>query len=446
MENCDYKTAMKKLSDYFNVHRENNKKASTELWDYEWKMLGVEPDMVSKNLDINLVAPGESPSSDADINLFLEQPEQLKAFKDRYHISLNVLRKSNPVDYHNLLKRRVLIPLFRERDDYYATLLNCYKLVCEIGDDTFAQCFASSQPNICEKAEAINKKSLLLRRAVDDISLLKTPLFNLNPKRDIEQILNGQIEFQQSQMSWYDLCREAKKHSKIIVKAEFSLEEYQKIYFADSTVLNSTPYFAHYQKGICQLYFLSSDVDKIKKIFSQAYLRRNFSSLHRRGGLRSVYYCYIYRLRKIFRASQSYQAHMPAPCRQDCKLLTDFANDLRLLSEYKIDTLPQLIDLYEILCQRKQNLLSKRLELRSTLGDCDTSTDMKLSQKKIFLINQVIKRVTEHINSCERIYARSEEIKTRSRQAAEAQQRVIAQLSNKEQYANKNERNDTYVS
>lgn len=116
MENCDYKTAMKKLSDYFNVHRENNKKASTELWDYEWKMLGVEPDMVSKNLDINLVAPGESPSSDADINLFLEQPEQLKAFKDRYHISLNVLRKSkiNPRTFLTNFTSSSVFPLSQE--------------------------------------------------------------------------------------------------------------------------------------------------------------------------------------------------------------------------------------------------------------------------------------------------------------------------------------------
>lgn len=270
LDGCDRKTAMEKLARSFGIQREHQKRNPKELFDFEWKKLGIYPDMASKNMNINLVMSTDKPDRTADINLCLDSPAQLLEFRHRYQIPINEFRKTDPVGYHNLLKKHVLTALFNEREDYLIDLLFSYRLVHSFETEMFAFDFATSSPARCTKAEQINDKCVLLRRAVDDVSLLKVPLFRLNPTQDLRGILNGNLQIKYSKTSYFELCHLANQSYQNISSVAISFEDYLQAAYGDG-MKNSinVAHAAYYQAGQCYLCFLECDAPKIQNIFGE---------------------------------------------------------------------------------------------------------------------------------------------------------------------------------
>lgn len=268
LDGCDRKTAMEKLARSFGIQREHQKRNPKELFDFEWKKLGIYPDMTSKNMNINLVMSTDKPDRTADINLCLDSPAQLLEFRHRYQIPINEFRQLDPVGYHNLLKKHVLPVLFNEREDYLIDLLFSYRNARFVSTDTFAFDYAISQPEKRAKAEEINNKCVLLRRAVDDVSLLKVPLFRLNPTQDLRGILNGNLQIKYSKTSYFELCHLANQSYQNISSVAISFEDYLQAAYGDG-MKNSinVAHAAYYQAGQCYLCFLECDAPKIQNIF-----------------------------------------------------------------------------------------------------------------------------------------------------------------------------------
>lgn len=268
MELCDKKDAMQKLADYYGISPDNRQRSEKELWDNEWKFLGIYPDMVSKNLNIAIIDDGERAVQNADINLNLENAEQIKQFEEKYHISMNEFRKIDAVGYHNILKKRILIPLFTERDDYFSALLSNYMLSKEIGGNEFAKSAVSNDNDFIQISNDLNKKSILLRRAVDDISLLKVPLFSLAPKQDLNDILSGKVIVKLSKVGYYNLCLLAQKHKCKLSVATVSYDDYREKYAPNNSALHRIPHSTAYKNGICTIHFFQNYTSQINEIFS----------------------------------------------------------------------------------------------------------------------------------------------------------------------------------
>lgn len=270
MESCDRKDAIKKLVDWYNISPEKRTREGNMLWDHEWKKLGLYPDTVSKNLNINIIASeGDRPNSNADINLYLENSTQLKAFYEKYYITMNEFRVSDKVGYHNLLKRHTLPELFNERDDYYGNLLSDYNISCEIGGEKFAVEAVSNSPQHIDEAKRINEKCQLLRQAVDDISLLKVPLFSLSPQKDLQEILSGKTAVKISKKSYFELCRLAKQQRENIFVFEVSKDDYVFEHNENQSRTHFLPHSCYYKNGSCKVSVFEKNIKDFAEIFGE---------------------------------------------------------------------------------------------------------------------------------------------------------------------------------
>ena len=273
MESCDQKDAMQKLADYYGITRDHRSRNDKALWDHEWKFLGISPDMVSKNLNISIVGEGEKISRKADINLDPNDAAQLKAFEEKYRVSMNEFRKTDPVGYHSILKNHVLLPLFAEKEDYFSLLLSTYKLCVEIGGAEFAKAAVSNDESFIQQSKDLNRKSALLRRAVDDISLLKVPLFNLSPKQDLNDILSGKASVKVSNVGYYDLCRLARERGCRLSVAEISYDDYIEKRGKNDNTFQRIPHSTMYKSGTCTMYFFQNYATQMCEIFSDSELK-----------------------------------------------------------------------------------------------------------------------------------------------------------------------------
>ncbi len=273
MEECDRKTAMQKLSDWYNIKREYRQRDNKSLWDFEWKKLGVQPDRTSKNLNICVLETGGKPDPFADITLFIDQPEQISAFEEKYGVPFNEFRKTDTIGYHNILKQRVWFPLLNEREDYYTGLLTSYRLYKQIDGENFAKNAVATCDEILQKADDLNEKCAILRRAVDDISLLKVPLFGLNPSKDLQGILDGSIRFQPSKVHYFELCKWGKTKGETIYCIEVSYDDYVHLHTPTDSPLRGIPHSAFYKSGVCHICVIQSSTAQVEKIFGEKVIK-----------------------------------------------------------------------------------------------------------------------------------------------------------------------------
>lgn len=267
MEQCDTKTAMEKLGALYHIDRGETRRDPTILMDYEWKKLGIEPDRVSKNLNINILdAPNGKRSRFADINLDPTDEEQVAAFQEKYMVPINEFRQKDSPGYHRILREKVFYPLMEERDLYLATLHSEYQLAHEI-DPQEAYRMTVTNPANQKRADELGKKAMLLRRAVDDISLLRVPELKLDPKRDLRGILNGSIRYQVSKLPYYGLCRYARICGDNLSSVTVSYDLYAQKHYPKKSKLRGIPHYAVYQNHECTVYCMDKYLPQIQSIF-----------------------------------------------------------------------------------------------------------------------------------------------------------------------------------
>lgn len=266
MDNCSPKDAMEKLANTYGITRPNQVRDRKELLDYEWKKLGIYPELVSKNLDINIVFEDSEYLKGADINLYPDNQKQLDEFK-KYYVSVNEFRKAERVGYHNLLRKRALSPLLSDRDDYYAGLLNSYRLYAEIGGGELAKEAVITNPDVMEEAKQLNDRCKLLVKAVDDNAQVKIPFMHFDPAADLKGILNGKIQFQIGKLPYFELCRMAKSAGESIYILHVAHTDYIIQHTPNRSVLRGIPHSVFYQNGLCKVCVMEKDLSETQQVF-----------------------------------------------------------------------------------------------------------------------------------------------------------------------------------
>jgi len=267
LSDCSNKEAQNKLSTYSGITRESRVRDEHTLMDYEWKKLGIYPELASKNINFCFMfSPSDKPNWMADLNIRLYEKSDQFELESKYYISVEDMRKKFPEEYHQLLRNRVLQPLFAERDDYYLSVIQSYKFGLAIGNESFASKCVKADQELSELAASLNEKCSLLRRAVDDNSLLKAPYFKLNPSDDLQKILTGSIEFQTSKVRFTELCKYAKMHHETFMTITIPYDNYIKAY-SETKNLHAIPHCTFYKNGNCKLCFVASKTKEIGLIF-----------------------------------------------------------------------------------------------------------------------------------------------------------------------------------
>lgn len=181
-----------------------------------------------------------------------------------------------------------------------------------------------------------------------------------------------------------------------------------------------------------------------KKIF---YYKSHFPIHKKRGGVRGLYYVYLYRLRKIFGDEKNYKTKPPTSARQDIKRMNDFSKDLQMLTKYKINDMADLAKVFIALKKEKKLHLNECQELRRELSQCDDSDVSKELVKQIENLKKSANYVQKEMTSCKRIYERTKLISARNKELA--QWEVKKGQQEKQNTKSKNtiiERNDLYAS
>lgn len=168
--------------------------------------------------------------------------------------------------------------------------------------------------------------------------------------------------------------------------------------------------------------------------------------LKSKGGFRGLYYVYLFRLRKLLGSAPQTQRKMPIQARRDAKLFREFAEDTRLLFENRIDTVNQLSEFYYAIDEQCQGMYATRLTLRESLRDCDGTENAKALQAQIFEINEALQKMRAKMNSCERIYERTERVQAANQQIKDVIYGSLNDSSTQPQKTETNERNDENVS
>lgn len=155
-----------------------------------------------------------------------------------------------------------------------------------------------------------------------------------------------------------------------------------------------------------------------------------FSSIKKKSRFRGLYYCYLYRLRKLTKSSPQYKKRMPMQARHDAELLSEFSDDLRLLSKYKIDNVSQLADTYLFLNEKLKRLLSHKQDLKTQLRTCDNPDTLKTVTEQIDNLSKLLKELRKELKACERVYDRSKRIYETNKQISYAEMNLNTHVSN----------------
>lgn len=230
---------------------------SNKISDYEWKMLGIYPDMVSKNIDFDLDKYGLSSSM---------------KLSERYKISMEELReqvmgsnaeKADERDkrrYENILRSRAVPFAYEKRYEYFRRMHDDYQLARSVSSDIeFEKIFRIHQDDYEALAKKLSQIETTMKKALEGTSV-KFKGRRYNPIEDFQSVINGEVSFEIGLNSHYEVSRAAFLDKTKVFYCVVDMNEYYTL--LDNGLSNIQ--VAARQKGEqVTLSFLSTDSGKV---------------------------------------------------------------------------------------------------------------------------------------------------------------------------------------
>lgn len=209
LQGCDMKTASQILGEAFHITPKVTDREdvdSNKIPDYEWKMLGIYPDMVSKNIDFDLEKYG--------INSSMK-------LSNRYKISMEELRervsgpKADSADemdkrrYESILRSRAVPFAYEKRYEYFRRMHDDYQLAKTVsGDMETEKIFRIHQDDYEALAKKLSQIETTMKKVLEGTSV-KFKGRRYNPMEDFQEVVNGEVSFEIGLNSHYEVSRAA---------------------------------------------------------------------------------------------------------------------------------------------------------------------------------------------------------------------------------------------
>lgn len=136
-----------------------------------------------------------------------------------------------------------------------------------------------------------------------------------------------------------------------------------------------------------------------------------FSGVKKRGGIRNMYLYYLIRLRQVLNIKPAAKRRFPPQVQKDARLASDFAEDLRLLWDNRIDSFEQLTEFYLAHSSELETLSAKESNLKDRLLHCTDPEQLKNIQGTLEVVERKIRITKRELRSAERIYKRSDRLR-----------------------------------
>lgn len=243
--------AIRQIADAFYIAPENPRTglASDELTIWEYKKIGLDGQMATKNFDFDLSR---------------QSVERVSEISLRYAMPMNNLKKNSPRIYERLLLQRA-IPHVRDlRNDYFMQVFSIYNLSKAVGaPDVFYRSVEGGE--FADMIKELQSAERILERACKGTQIKARPVGEYDPKTDIDKLLSGELKLALGSASYQEMKGlSARENSPIM---------YRTVDF--NGFMNSTPELykfsvsAFIKDGKVVVGFLEKDHDKLKPILGK---------------------------------------------------------------------------------------------------------------------------------------------------------------------------------
>ena len=210
LSNVGFMEATNILAQRYGIASEkSNSQKSFLPTNAQYAKIGIQADMASKNFVFDEDRYGTANT----IN-----------FAEKYRMSVQELAKAEPNTYHNIL-RNVAIPQVVEcRNQYYRDIYTSYLLCSGFGVDLTDTIVKELEENLKELQQVEN----IMQRAITDRQLLNFTPKQYNVENDLNDILNGKIEFEVGNINYMDLKKETAKAQKNLTYKKVTYNEWTR--------------------------------------------------------------------------------------------------------------------------------------------------------------------------------------------------------------------------
>lgn len=195
--------------------------------DFDWKMLGIYPDMVSKNIDFDLEKYGITSTM---------------RLSEKYRMSMSELRDmvvgekdASKVDdrdkrwYENILRNKAVPFVYEERYEYFRRMNDDFKLAKAVnGNVAPAQVFQIHHSDYEEFAKKLSQMELAMKKVIEGTSVKFNGRF-YNPDKDFLSVINGEVSFEIGMTSHYEVSSAAYRDKAKVFYCVVSMNEYYKL-------------------------------------------------------------------------------------------------------------------------------------------------------------------------------------------------------------------------
>ena len=243
--------AIRQIADAFYISPENPRTGltSNELTVWEYKKIGLDGQMATRNFDFDL--------SRQDI-------KRVSELSLRYAMPMNVLKKNNPRIYERLLMQRA-IPHVRDlRNDYYMEVFSKYNLSKAVGSlDVFYRSVENG--DFADMIKELQTSERILERACKGTQIKARPVGIYDPRTDIDKLLTGELKIALGTATYQEMKR--------LSQRENSQIKYRTVDF--NGFMDAVPELAEFshsafiKDGKVVVGFLERDHDKMKPILGK---------------------------------------------------------------------------------------------------------------------------------------------------------------------------------
>lgn len=185
LSNCDFYEAVEMLADNYGISSEKYERNALPT-NSQYRKIGIQADLATKNFSFDIDKYGI---------------EATQKFSEKYRMSVQELAKTDSKTYHNMIKSVAIPHINMTRQSYYSNLYMSY-LLCSQFDCALTD---PMREEIQNDINELNSMEKIIVSAITDDSLLKYSPQKYNIETDLNNILNGSLEFEIGNVSYIDL-------------------------------------------------------------------------------------------------------------------------------------------------------------------------------------------------------------------------------------------------